>query len=82
MDDPFGNAICIGVSGKHRGKVFFWDHECEPDPESWDGEVSSAGNIELISGSFSDFVAGLRRPEEMPDKNISESKKKPWWKFW
>lgn len=59
MDDPFGNAICVGLSGPHLGRVFFWDHENEPD-EDWDGSVESAGNLRLLANSFTDFVAGLR----------------------
>lgn len=60
MDDPFGNAICLGLRGSHFGKVYFWDHEMEPDPDQWNGEVDTAGNISLIADSFTDFVAGLR----------------------
>jgi hypothetical protein len=60
MDDPFGNAICLGLKGEHRGRVFFWDHEREPDEESWDGGVETAGNIRLLANSFTEFVAGLR----------------------
>ena len=59
MDDPFGNAICLGVKGEHRGRVYFWDHENEPDPEQWDGRVETSGNIELLANTFTDFVAGL-----------------------
>lgn len=62
MDDPCGNAICLGVKGAHRGHVFFWDHENEPD-EDWDGEVETAGNLQLLAHSFTDFVAGLKRME-------------------
>ena len=40
-----GNAICLGLSGEHRGRVYFWDHENEPDPDEWDGEVETAGNL-------------------------------------
>jgi hypothetical protein len=60
MDDPFGNAICLGVRGTHRGNIYFWDHEMEPDPDSWDGQVDTAGNVSLIAGSFAEFVAGLK----------------------
>ena len=60
MGDPFGNAICLGVGGTHRGRIYFWDHEMEPDPDSWDGQVDTAGNVSLIAGSFAEFVAGLR----------------------
>ncbi len=62
MDDPFGNAICLGLSGPQRGHVFFWDHEAEPDPETWDGRLETAGNLQLLALSFTDFVAGLREP--------------------
>jgi hypothetical protein len=59
MDDPFGNAICLGITGPYRGGVYFWDHEEEPDPEEWDGSVETAGNLQLLAKSFTDFVAGL-----------------------
>jgi hypothetical protein len=60
MDDPLGNAICLGLTGRHRGRVYFWDHECEPDPDAWDGSADTAGNVTLLADSFTDFVAGLR----------------------
>jgi hypothetical protein len=60
-DDPFGNAICLGISGVHRGRVYFWDHEKEPDPDEWDGCVETAGNIELLANSFAEFMAGLHK---------------------
>jgi hypothetical protein len=64
MDDPLGNAICVGLTGSHRGRVYFWDHENEPDPETWDGEVETAGNIDLLANSFTAFVAGLHHVEK------------------
>ena len=30
MGDPFGNAVCLGVSGKDAGRFYFWDHEYDP----------------------------------------------------
>lgn len=62
-DDPFGNAICLGIAGEHRGRVYFWDHENEPD-EDWDGSVETAGNITLIANSFTEYVAGLRELDD------------------
>jgi len=59
MDDPFGNAICLGLSGPHRGQVYFWDHENEPE-DDWDGEILTAGNLQLIANSFTEFVSGLQ----------------------
>ena len=58
-DDPFGNAICLGVAGKHRGRVYFWDHENKPE-EEWDRSVEAAENVTVIANSFTDYVAGLR----------------------
>lgn len=60
-DDPFGNAICLGITGAHRGKVYLWDHENEPDPDEWDGSVETAGNIDLQANSFLEFMAGLQK---------------------
>ena len=64
MDDPGGNAICLGLTGEHRGKVYFWDHDEEPYPDEWDGQVETAGNIRLLANSFTEFVAGLRRRKD------------------
>jgi anti-sigma B factor antagonist len=63
MDDPGGNLICLGVSGPDRGRVYFWDHECEPDPDEWDGRVETAGNIHPITRSFAEFLRGIRMRE-------------------
>ncbi len=64
MDDPFGNAICLAVRGDHKGHVFFWDHEDEPDPRAWDGRMETAGNIRLVAHSFTDFVGGLSQSDD------------------
>ncbi|MCA9231165.1 MAG: SMI1/KNR4 family protein [Planctomycetales bacterium] len=64
MDDPFGNAICLGLEGDARGKIYFWDHEEEPDPEEWDGSVATADNVSLLTNSFTEFVAGLAPGED------------------
>ena len=59
MGDPGGNAICIGLTGKYRGRVYFWIHDEQPDPQEWDGEVETAGNVILLANSFAEFVAGI-----------------------
>jgi hypothetical protein len=51
-NDPFGNQICIGVSGEARGKIYFWDHEREQYPADW-------SNVDLIAESFDAFLRGL-----------------------
>jgi hypothetical protein len=64
MDDPFGNAFCLGVADAERGRVYLWDHEAEPDPDEWDGQVETAGNLTLLAGSFREFVAGVREADD------------------
>jgi hypothetical protein len=59
MGDPGGNAICIGLTGKYRGRVYFWIHDEQPDPREWDGEVETAGNVIFLANSFTDFMAGV-----------------------
>lgn len=51
--DPFGNFVLLGLSGEHRGKVYFWDHEREPARQpDW-------SNIDLVADSFDAFLRGL-----------------------
>lgn len=45
-DDPFGNALCIGIEADNKGKIFFWDHEAED-------------NITEVSKTFSLFLESL-----------------------
>lgn len=58
MDDPFGNATCIGVRGAYLGKIYFWDHEAIPSADAWDGGVETAGNVTLTAPSFGAFLDG------------------------
>lgn len=56
--DPFGNIICLSVSGATEGKVFFWDHEKEPEensPPSYDNVYLIADNFESFINSLTDF---------------------------
>lgn len=52
-DDPYGNAICLGVTGNERGRIYFWDHENESDDEPY------FDNITTLAATFSDFVDSL-----------------------
>jgi hypothetical protein len=67
MDDPGGNGICIGLTGPYRGRVYFWIHDEQPDPDEWNGEVETASNVILLADSFSAFVAGIGPREESDD---------------
>lgn len=53
--DPFGNIICLSVSGPSYGKVYFWDHEEETE----EGEAPRCDNVYLISDTFNDFLKNL-----------------------
>lgn len=59
-DGVVGDSICIGLTGKHRGKIFLWDHENEPDPDDWDGTVKGSENIEVIAESFTALVGKIK----------------------
>ena len=50
--DPFGNFVCISLDGEDKGKVYFWDHELEPEEPSYE-------NLSLIANSFSEFLNNL-----------------------
>ena len=54
-DDPGGNEFCIGLSGEHRGRVYFWDHERAIEEEGH----SYFGNITLLADSFAEFLQRL-----------------------
>ncbi len=81
-DDCFGNTICIGQRGTPRGRIYFWDHENEPDPSTWDGWVETAGNLELIAASFSQFVAGLQvEPPLSPPPDFTLRLRDDWCRY-
>ncbi|PCJ11402.1 MAG: hypothetical protein COB04_19135 [Gammaproteobacteria bacterium] len=51
-DDPGGNQICIGLKGKYKGKVYFWDHE-------EDNLIFKFKGVSLVAESFNEFIDGL-----------------------
>ena len=53
--DPFGNLICLSVSGVNVGKVYFWDHE----KEAREGEPPGYDNVYLVADSFQEFLDSL-----------------------
>ncbi len=63
--DTCGNLILIGDTGPNAGKIYFWDHECEADPD--EGEVPDYRNVHFIAESFDAFFASLHEaPPEKP----------------
>jgi hypothetical protein len=59
-NDPFGNLICVSLTGEDCGAVYFWDHENEPDDED-----TEFRNIHLIADSWEEFIDGLVTPESL-----------------
>ena len=51
-DDPGGNQICIGIKGKYKGRIYFWDHEVDSDKPNFK-------NVRKISESFGRFTESL-----------------------
>lgn len=68
--DVFGNIICIAISGKLFGKVYFWDHEFETD----DNEEPTMRNMTLIANNFDEFINGLYEYVPEDDSTISKNK--------
>ncbi len=54
-NDPGGNEILIGVSGKFKGKIYFWVHDIEPENEM--------GNMFILADDFDEFLNNLYRVE-------------------
>jgi len=68
MTDEFGNKICLGIRGSHIGKVYFWDHEFQPDHNSWDGTIETNDGIYIVTDTFQELIDGLKNepdPEEL-----------------
>jgi len=57
-DDPFGNALCIGIGADNKGRIFFWDHEAEE-------------SVTEVSKSFGVFLKSLFEWVD-PDESIIE----------
>lgn len=57
--DPGGNQICMAITGKHYGTIYFWDHECEADEEK-----PSYSNVHIVASRFSEFLSSLEKSEE------------------
>lgn len=60
-DSP-GGQLCLGVSGKPRGSVFWWDME-EPAEDPYDNTI-------LCADSFDSFLAGLTAETAAPDETV------------
>lgn len=62
--DGGGNVVCLGIDGKHRCKIYYWDHNNEWDEDYLNIEkLSREGlkfqNVYLIANSFEEFAGRL-----------------------
>jgi hypothetical protein len=57
--DSFGNQICIGISGKWRDAIYFWNHE-----------VVGNKSLTRIADSFDNFIGSLFKYE--PTEHLSK----------
>jgi hypothetical protein len=69
----FGDYICLCISGRQKGKIFFWDHERGPEPDlplGTHGKINGGylekhfRNVHLIAKSYDDFILRIRDWEE------------------
>jgi hypothetical protein len=64
-----GNIVAIGVKGRRRGKVYFWDHEGENLGE---GKKPSYENVSLVAKSFDAFFGSITELDEDEDDDEEE----------
>ncbi len=56
-EDAGGNLVCLGIQGKHRGHIYFWDHEDELDE---DGKSKlDMSNMYLLAKDLNSFLDKL-----------------------
>ena len=67
-DDGAGNQICLGIKGKERGKVYYWDHHNEWYEQDYLDDYREPmppevkfQNVYLIAESFEDFIRRLEK---------------------
>jgi hypothetical protein len=51
-DDPSGNLICLGITHRYYEKIYFWDHEEEPDEPDM-------SNMHFLADNIYDFLDNL-----------------------
>jgi cell wall assembly regulator SMI1 len=55
VDDGVGNVVCLGLSDKHKGKIYVWWHDVSPD------KIGTSGlkNLDFVCDSFQDLLDGM-----------------------
>lgn len=52
-DDPSGNVICLGTKEPYYDKIYFWDHEQEPE------DPDDMSNMYFLANDINEFLDNL-----------------------
>ncbi|MGP4039066.1 SMI1/KNR4 family protein [Gracilibacillus sp. D59] len=52
-EDPSGNVICLGTKDPYYDKIYFWDHEKEPE------EPDDMSNMYFLANNIDEFMDNL-----------------------
>lgn len=57
-DDPSGNVICLGIKEPYYDKIYFWDHEQEPE------DPDDMSNMYFLANGIDEFLDNLYEDTE------------------
>lgn len=57
-DDPSGNVICLGTKEPYYDKIYFWDHEQEPE------NPDDMSNMYFLANGIDEFLNNLYEETE------------------
>lgn len=57
-DDPSGNVICLGTKDPYYDKIYFWDHEQEPE------DPDDMSNMYFLADGINEFLDNLYEDTE------------------
>ncbi|WP_121612649.1 SMI1/KNR4 family protein [Mesobacillus foraminis] len=57
-DDPSGNVICLGTKDPYYEKIYFWDHEQEPE------NPDDMSNMYFLANDIDEFLDKLHEDVE------------------
>lgn len=64
--DAGGNKVCIDLSVKGYGRIYFWDHDWEVEfDENWVSDEDPYLNCYLVADSFTAFANKVSIPVEL-----------------
>jgi hypothetical protein len=63
-DDPGGDQFVLGIRGKFKGKVYYWDHNSELENDEFT-ENELPENMYLLADSFDEFIDKLEEDTEV-----------------